>query len=440
MSEIIKIDSIDNNGRGVARRDGKAIFVDGAILNETVEANIYQKKDSFEVATATRIIKESSARVTPRCPNYGVCGGCSMQHIDPSTQVAVKQRTLEDNLWHIGKVEKAKVLPPIHGPYWGYRYRARLSVRYVRKKNDVLVGFREKKGRFVVEMDTCPVLAKRVSDLLPSLRACLNNLSCREDIPQIEVAVGDETVVLALRHMVPLSDDDTQKLIDFAKKHDIVWWTQSKGLDTLKPLLTNSSDSHKLYYDIPQFGLRMFYEPSDFTQVNPFINRTLIHRALNLLEIESSDRVADLFCGLGNFTLPLATMAKEVMGFEGSETLTERAMQGAKIHGLENKVSFTTLNLFDVDKEWLENLGFFDKMLLDPPRDGAFAVCKALTEMNPSLRPKRIVYVSCNPSTLARDVDVLVNSGSYKLLSAGVINMFPHTAHVESIAAFDLVC
>ncbi|ASY30644.1 23S rRNA (uracil(1939)-C(5))-methyltransferase RlmD [Taylorella equigenitalis] len=437
MSELLKIDSIDNNGRGVARRDGKAIFVEGAITNEIVEANIYQKKDSFEVAHTERILKESSSRVSPKCPNYGLCGGCSMQHIDPSTQVAVKQRTLEDNFKHIAKIKIPKVLPAIHGPYWNYRYRARLSVRYVRKKEDVLVGFREKKGRYVVDMHTCPVLAKPVSDLLPRLRACLKELDCKEEIPQIEVAVGEETVVLALRHMVPLSSSDFAKLKEFAHEHKIVWWSQAKGLDSLKTLDPLDSEKNNLYYDLPQFGLRMYYEPSDFTQVNPFINRTMIRRALDLLEVHQNDRVADLFCGLGNFTLPLSTIAKEVVGIEGSESLTKRAMQGAQNHGLQDKVKFSTLNLFEVDSTWLEGLGAFDKMLLDPPRDGAFAVCKALTAMNPSLRPKRIVYVSCNPSTLARDADVLVNSGAYKLLGAGVINMFPHTAHVESIAVFE---
>jgi len=435
MSEILTIESLDNEARGIARRDGKAIFVEGALPGERVEATIFRKKPSYENARAERILKQSFMRVEPKCPNYGVCGGCAMQHLEPSAQVAVKQRTLEDNFKHIAKLAIPQVLPAIYGPTWGYRFRARLSVRYVRKKDSVLIGFRERRGSYVVDMTECLVLPKSVSDLLLPLRQLIGELTIKEAVPQIEVAVGDECIVLALRHMEPLIAEDIAKIEAFAAQYHVVWWTQAKGPDTLKPL--HSEDEHRLAYSLPQFGLRMHYKPSDFTQVNYYINRSLIAKALSLLAVQATDRVADLFCGLGNFTLPLATQAREVVGIEGSSTLTDRALAAARDHHLETKTKFSTLNLFDVDVEWLRDLGYFDRMLIDPPREGAFAVAKALAQLQENERPKRIVYVSCNPATLARDAGVLVKQGGYRLVSAGVVNMFPHTAHVESIAVFE---
>ncbi|NOL49640.1 23S rRNA (uracil(1939)-C(5))-methyltransferase RlmD [Pelistega europaea] len=435
MSEILSIESLDNEARGIARRDGKVVFVEGALPGELVEANVYRKKSSFDNAHTMRILKQSFMRVEPQCPNYGVCGGCAMQHLEPSAQVAVKQRTLEDNFKHIAGLKIPQVLPAIYGPTWGYRFRARLSVRYVRKKDAVLIGFREKRGHYVVDMTECLVLPKIVSDLLAPMRELIGSLTIKEDVPQIEVAVGDSCVVLALRHMEPLIAEDIALLEQFAAQHNVVWWTQAKGPDTLKPL--NPADENRLAYALPQFGLRMHYKPSDFTQVNYFINRSLIAKALSLLAVEPTDRVADLFCGLGNFTLPLATQAQEVVGIEGSSALTDRALAAAAEHGLNHKTSFSTLNLFEVDVQWLRDLGYFDRMLIDPPREGAFAVAKALAQLTENERPKRIVYVSCNPATLARDAGVLVKQGGYRLVCAGVVNMFPHTAHVESIAVFE---
>ncbi len=435
MSEVFSIESIDNEARGIAHRDGKAIFVQGALPGEIVEANIIRKKPSYEVARTEKIIRPSFMRVEPKCPNYGVCGGCAMQHLEPSAQVAVKQRTLEDNFKHIGRITIPHVLPAIHGPSWGYRFRARLSVRYVRKKEAALVGFRERKGSYVVDMHECLVLPPRVSNLLTPLRELIAALSIREEIPQIEVAMGDEELVLCMRHMKPFNAQDLVRLDAFAAEHKIIWWLQPKGLDTIAPM--HAEDEDRLSYSLPQFGLRMHFKPSDFTQVNYHINRTLIAKALSLLGVEANDRVADLFCGLGNFTLPLATQAREVVGIEGSNTLTARALEAAQAHGLAEKTSFSTLNLFEVDVAWLRDLGYFDRMLIDPPREGAFAVAKALAALKAEERPKRIVYVSCNPATLARDADVLVHQGGYRLISAGVVNMFPHTAHVESIAVFE---
>lgn len=433
--EVLDIESLDLEARGVARRDGKVVFVEGALPGERVLARITRSKPSYDTARTERTIKASSQRVTPGCPHFGVCGGCAMQHLDAAAQVAVKQRVLEDSLAHIGKLKPAMVLAPLHGPTWGYRYRARLSVRAVRKKGGVLVGFRERRGSYVVDMRECPVMPLHVSNLLTPLRELMGTLSIPDRIAQIEVAVGDTTTVLLLRHLEALADTDIALLHAFAEKHGVTWWLQSKGPETVHPLRPQDKDI--LAYALPEFGLRMPYRPVDFTQVNHPINRSLISRALTLLDVQADDRVADLFCGLGNFTLPLATRAARVVGIEGSAGLTERALEAARQHGLDDRTTFATLNLFEVDVQWLRDLGRFDRMLVDPPREGAEAVARALAALEAAERPKRIVYVSCSPATLARDAAILVHEGGYRLQGAGVINMFPHTAHVESIAVFD---
>ncbi|HBJ67951.1 MAG TPA: 23S rRNA (uracil(1939)-C(5))-methyltransferase RlmD [Alcaligenes faecalis] len=434
MSDVLLIESLDLEGRGVAHKEGKVVFVEGALPGEEVLAETVRSKDSYDIARMTALLKASSQRAEPPCPNFGVCGGCAMQHLEPSAQVAVKQRVLEDSLGHIGKVQPGRVLAPLHGPYWGYRYRARFSMRYVPKKGGVLVGFREKNGRYVVDMTECRVLPAKVSALLEPLRSCLAGLSRPDRLPQIELAMGDKITTLTLRHMEPLTSEDIQRLQSFGQEHDISWWLQPKGPETAHPLLREDAD--KLAYALPEFDLRMPYRPTDFTQVNHDINRSLISRALTLLDVKPEHRVADLFCGLGNFSLPLARRAAEVVGIEGSSTLTERAGEAALAHNLQDKAKFTTLNLFEVDVQWLRDLGHFDRMLIDPPRDGAFAVATALAQLEKHERPERLVYVSCSPGTLARDAGVLVHQGGYTLESAGVVNMFPHTAHVESIAVF----
>lgn len=435
--EVFDIESLDLEARGVARREGKVVFVDGALPGEKVLARIVRQKASYDTARMERIIKPSSQRVEPGCPHFGMCGGCAMQHLDAAAQVAIKQRVLEDSLGHIGKVSPAMVLPPLHGPTWGYRYRARLSVRAVRKKNAVLVGFRERRGSYVADIKECRVLPPHVSNMLLPLRALVGAFAQPDRIPQIEVAVGDQTTVLLLRHMEALTDNDIALLREFGSKHNVTWWLQPKGPDTVHPL--DPADVDKLAYTLPEFGLRMPYRPTDFTQVNQSINRILISKALALLDVQPEDRVADLFCGLGNFTLPLATQASSVVGIEGSTALTERALDAARQHGLDQSTSFATLNLFEVDVQWLRDLGRFDRILIDPPREGAEAVARALAALTPAERPKRIVYVSCSPGTLARDAGILVHEGGYQLSSAGVVNMFPHTGHVESIAVFDAV-
>jgi 23S rRNA (uracil1939-C5)-methyltransferase len=435
MHEVFDIESLDLQARGVARRGGKVAFVEGALPGERVQARIINSKASFDIARVERLVHASSQRVEPPCPYFGVCGGCIMQHLEPGAQVAVKQRVLEDALWHIGKLRPGRVLPALHGPSWGYRNRARLSVRMVNKKGGVMVGFRERRSRYVTDMTHCLVLPRHVSSLLVPLRSLIGSMSTPDRLPQIEVSVGDRTTALLLRHLEPLIDSDIALLKTFAADYDVSWWLQPKGLETIHPLIPGDAD--KLAYALPEYGLRMHYRPGDFTQVNDAMNRSLVVRALALLEVTASDRVADLFCGLGNFTLPLATQARFVMGFEGNSVLTDRAQASSRLNNLQDRVQFATLDLFKIEVQWLSGQGYFDKVLIDPPREGAEAVVRSLSAAALADRPKKIVYVSCSPATLARDAGILVHEGGYRLQAAGVVNMFAHTAHVESIAVFD---
>jgi 23S rRNA (uracil1939-C5)-methyltransferase len=442
---FINIKSLDMDARGVGHLEnedgtpGKVIFVEGALPGERVSFETLRKKKNWESGRMVTLQKATSMRVEPKCPHFWHCGGCSMQHLEPSAQVAMKQRVLEDNLWHIGKTKAENIMRPIHGPTWGYRYRARLSVRWVPKKNTMLVGFHERHSSYVADMTSCEIVPPHVSKMLVPLRELVRALSIYQQIPQIELAIGEESTVLVLRIMAPLTPADEQLLKDFADQWNIQWWLQAKGPDSAYPYYPLGTE---LYYTLPEFGIRMPFKPTDFTQVNHQINRLLVHKALGLLEVERNDRVADLFCGLGNFTLPLATQGREVVGIEGSTALTTRALENARANGLDAKTTFYTRNLFEVTKDDLVALGKFDRMLVDPPRDGAVALAVALAELrltNPELMPKRIVYVSCSPSTLARDADILTHRAGYKMSKAGVANMFPHTSHVESIGVFDLV-
>ncbi|MGZ3183451.1 MAG: 23S rRNA (uracil(1939)-C(5))-methyltransferase RlmD [Telluria sp.] len=442
---LIDIDSLDMDARGVGHlppnedgTPGKVIFVEGALPGERVGFSTFRKKKNWEAATMTTLAKASSMRVTPRCEFFDICGGCSMQHLEPSAQVAIKQRVLEDNLWHLSKVKPELMMRPLHGPTWGYRYRARLSVRYVEKKGGMLVGFHEKKSSFIADMTNCHILPRHVADMLVPLRQLIRSLSIYQQMPQIEVAVGEDVTALVLRNMAPLTAADETLVKAFADQWHIQWWLQPKGPDTVYPFYPLDKELH---YLLPEFGIRMPFKPVDFTQVNHHINRVLVHKALQLLDVQPEDRVADLFCGLGNFTLPLATKAREVVGIEGSTALTERALQNAQHNGVAHKTTFYTRNLFEATTEDLIALGKFDRMLIDPPRDGAVALANALVglkEKAPELLPTRIVYVSCSPSTLARDAGILVHVAGYRMSKAGVCNMFPHTSHVESIGVFDL--
>jgi 23S rRNA (uracil1939-C5)-methyltransferase len=446
MQDILIIESLDMEARGVGHLDnedgspGKVVFVEGALPGERVRFKSFRKKSKWEAATMTELLHSSSLRVTPKCAYFGVCGGCAMQHVESSAQVATKQRVLEDNLHFIGRVDARTILRPIHGPDWGYRFRARLSVRHVPKKGGMLVGFHEKKSGFIADMKTCAILPPQVSQMLVPLRVLIASLAIRDQVPQIELAVGDgiqgKIIAMVLRVMAPPTVEDKAKLIAFADQWKVHWWLQSKGPETVVPFYP---DSEPLQYLLPEFGIRMPFKPTDFTQVNHQINRVLVSRALRLLDVQPNDRVADLFCGLGNFTLPLATQAREVIGIEGSQGLTDRALENARVNQLEDKTRFYSRNLFVFSIDDLRELGKFDRMLIDPPREGAMEVCQALAALmqtDAATCPTRIVYVSCNPATLARDAGILVQGG-YVLSQAGVINMFPHTAHVESIAVFD---
>jgi 23S rRNA (uracil1939-C5)-methyltransferase len=355
----------------------------------------------------------------------------------------VKQRVLEDNLRHLAKVVPERMLRPIEGPAWGYRWRARLSVRHVARKGVVLVGFHERKSRYVADMTRCPVLPPRVDAMLPALRSLVGEMDARDRLPQIELAVGESAsgtvIALVLRHLQPMGDADRARLRAFADEHGVQWWLQPRGPDSVHRL---DDDGPELAYALPAFGLTIPFRPTDFTQVNPAINRVLVDRAVRLLDPQPRERVIDWFCGLGNFTLPLATRCHEVLGIEGSEALVQRALENAARSGLAARTSFMVRNLFDIDAGALQSLGRADRWLVDPPREGAFALVKALVDVQAQAAPdwsppRRIVYVSCNPATLARDAGLLVHQGGWQCSAAGVVNMFPHTAHVESVAVFD---
>jgi len=344
--------------------------------------------------------------------------------------VAAKQRVLEENLARIGKVSPDIMLRALHGPSWGYRHRARLSVRLVNKKGGVLVGFHEKRSSFIADMASCEVLTPDVSALIQPLRALIVQLSNADRIPQIEIAVGEHITILVFRLLEPWTDEDALKVRSFAEEHRVQVWEQKKGPDTARPFWPDIVP--ELSYSLPEFGLVMPFRPTEFTQVNTAINRALVSRAMRLLEPQPGERIADLFCGLGNFTLPIARSGADVLGIEGSKELVERARENALRNQLSN-AHFVVDNLFEMTPEKFAALGRFDKLLIDPPRSGAIEVVKSLPDTS---APKRIVYVSCDPATLARDAEVLVHVKGYRLEAAGVANMFPHTAHVESIALF----
>jgi len=440
--EWLRIESLDLEAQGVAHNaEGKVVFVEDALPGEQVRVAVRRRKNAWEQASLVELRAESAQRVVPRCPHFGVCGGCKMQHLDVAAQVAVKQRALEDALWHLGKVRPERVLRPMQGPDWRYRQRARLSVRHVAKKGTVLVGFHERKSSFVADIASCDVLPRHVSELLLPLRALIGSMATRDRLPQIELAVGDDVTALVLRHLEPLPERDLALLRAFAAEHAIEWWLQPAGPASALPL---DGKATRLAYRLPEFGLTMAFRPTDFTQVNHAINEALVSRALRLLDPAPGDVVIDWFCGLGNFTLPLATRASSALGIEGSAALVERAAAAAAANGLAAKTSFIARNLFELDASGLAAFGSADKWLVDPPREGAFAIVKALVDRldgaadaTPWRPPERIVYVSCNPAKLARDAGLLVHRAGYRCAAAGVVNMFPHTAHVESIAVFD---
>jgi 23S rRNA (uracil1939-C5)-methyltransferase len=427
----IIIESLDQEGRGVAHVDGKTIFIDGALPTEKVTYQITRNKTTYAFANVVEILTQSNLRVTPKCPHYGLCGGCKLQHLEFSAQVASKQRLLENDLKHIGRVKPDNILPPLYGPSWGYRHKARLSVKYVLKKERVLVGFNEKATRYVADMNSCEVLTPKVSALIEPLQQLIMQMSLRDRIPQLELAVGEDgVIVLIFRIMDALQPHDESLLKEFSDAHNVHIWTQTKGPETVKPFYPSHAD---LQYSLPEFALTYPFKPNEFTQVNPQINQVMVRRAMQMLDPQAGERIADFFCGIGNFTLPIARSGALVLGLEGLQNLVARAVESSSLNNLLQNTKFTVADLFKMTPEALTGLGRFNKWLIDPPRDGAFELVNSISDDN---APQKIVYVSCNPATLARDADVLVNKKGYDLNSAGVINMFPHTTHIESIASF----
>lgn len=425
------IESLDHEARGIARQDGKTIFVEGALPGEIVEYASFRRKPNYELAQLVSVLRRSNARVEPPCPHFNICGGCAMQHVDPATQVAVKQRVLEDTLWHVGRVRPDTILPPVYGAAWAYRHRARLGVRLVPSKGGVLIGFHERRSSYIADLRSCLVLPPEVSGLLEPLRALFAALSVADRLPQLEIAVGERCTALSLRILAPLTTSDERLLREFADRHQVVFYLQPKGPDSVYRFYPKEGSS--LSYTLPEFGLEFAFKPTDFTQVNHAVNRILVAKALALLDPQPGERIADMFCGLGNFTLPIARRGASVVGVEGSPRLVERGRETAVANGLSDRVSFGVANLFECTAESFKALGHFDKMLIDPPREGAIELVKALDEE----APRRLVYVSCNAGTLARDAAILVAVKGYRLKAAGIVNMFPHTAHVESLALFE---
>ncbi|HEX6828308.1 MAG TPA: 23S rRNA (uracil(1939)-C(5))-methyltransferase RlmD [Burkholderiales bacterium] len=434
MMSTLVIESLDHEGHGVARTGGKVVFVDGALPGEEVTIRTLRRKPSFDSAEVQAVLRESSFRVAPRCPYFGKCGGCSLQHLDPTAQVAAKQRILEDNLWHIGRVRPEAMLRAVYGQPWEYRHRARLSVRYVAKKGGTLVGFHEKRSSYVVDMRSCAVLPRRISDLVAPLRDLVDRLSIRERLPQIEVACGERVDVLVLRVLAPPSPADEAQLRSFADAHSVQLWLQPGGPDSACPF--HPLDAPQLDYRLPESGISLPFRPTEFTQVNLPLNRILVRRALQVLRPRPGERIADFFCGLGNFALAVARSGASVVGYEASVALLDRAESNARHNGLEEAVAFVVADLFQATPGWIEGQGYFDKWLVDPPRDGAVELVKAIPDRE-AAAPRRVAYVSCNPATLARDAGILVHVKGYRLEAAGVINMFPHTSHVESVALFE---
>ncbi|MDT8404878.1 23S rRNA (uracil(1939)-C(5))-methyltransferase RlmD [Sulfuriflexus sp.] len=420
------IESLSHEGRGVAHLDGKAVFIDNALPGEEVRFVYTSQRKAFDQGRAVDIITPSPDRVEPACPHFLVCGGCSLQHMSAPAQVAHKQAVLLEQFHHVARLEIEDVLPPLTAEQWGYRRKARLGVRFVVKKDKLLIGFRERSSAFLTDMNSCVVLHESVGQHIEDLQALVRSLDAYQHIAQIEVAVGDDLTALVFRNLEELSTDDQAKLIDFAKAFDVQVWLQSKGPDSAMPLWPTGS---RLYYALPEYDVELDFLPTDFTQVNYAMNHQMVARAIELLELQPEHNVLDLFCGIGNFSLPLSRKARKVTGIEGSAALVARARENAERNNVTN-VDYIAADLTEYMPAADEPV---DRLLLDPPRSGALEVVARMKELN----PQRIVYVSCNIATLARDAGELVANQGYKLVSAGIMDMFPHTAHVESIAVFE---
>ena len=426
------VETLSHDGRGIARDNGKAQFVDGALPGETVMAKFISTRSKFDELRAVEVLETDDARITPPCNFADLCGGCSLQHMSGDAQIRFKEDTLREHFAHFGGIEPEEWVAPMRSPALGYRRKARLGVKYVPARESVLVGFREKRNSFLTDIDRCVVLDPRIGDRITPLRELLHGMDAYRRIPQVEVACGDDSAAMIFRNMDPLSDSDRQGLIEFGQAHELHIYLQPKGPDTVHRIWPESGEE-RLSYGMEEFDLTMKFHPMDFTQVNVDINRNMVHRAVEWLDIQPGERVLDLFCGLGNFTLPLARRAGQVVGVEGDDAMVVRGRENAELNGLSN-VAFHGADLHAdfTAQPWAAE--GFDKILIDPPRSGAQEVCEYLTAFG----AKRIVYVSCNPATLARDAGVMVRNG-YRLVRAGVMDMFPHTTHVESMAMFERV-
>ncbi len=425
----IDISDLSHDGRGVGRSGEKAIFVHGALPGETVAARLIARNRRYDEAVVTEVLQASADRVEPECPWFEQCGGCALQHLDHGAQLRFKHKRLVDNLQRIGGVEPEHWLEPLSAEPWHYRRRARLSARLVQAKGRVLVGFREKQGRFVADVGHCRVLHPAFSERLESLSRLLGELSVADAVPQIETASGDEASAIVIRHLRPLDTDDVMRLKQWSEREDIAVYLQPKGPDTVHRLWP---EQHRLSYRLPAFDLEFEFHPQHFVQVNAELNRRLVDRALELLDPRPDERVLDLFCGLGNFTLPLARRAGQVTGVEGASELIAAAQTNARANGVDN-VAFEVADLSEdvTATDWFKNT--FDAVLIDPPRSGALEILPVIAASGAG----RVLYVSCNPATLARDAGELVRSHGFRLVCAGIADMFPHTAHVESLALFE---
>jgi 23S rRNA (uracil1939-C5)-methyltransferase len=434
-SEILtgQVEGLNHDGWGVARSGGKAVFISGALPGETIEYRVRRRQRNFDEAELVRVLEPSADRIVPECAHFGTCGGCALQHLAPASQLQIKDAMLREALRRIGKVEPAQWLAPLSGDPWGYRRRARLGARFVHAKGRSMVGFRERMSSFVADIGRCPVLVPEVGNLIGELSALISRLSIPTRIPQVEVAAGDDCVVLVLRILSPLTEADRLALLQFEQQHQVRWLLQPGGPNSLEPL---QGTLPQLWYGLPEYGLRMAFEPADFIQVNGAMNRRLISHVLDLLQLDAASEVLDLFCGLGNFTLPMATRARRVLGMEGDAGLIARAQANAAANGLAN-AQFAAVNLAG-DEAALRCLtvagkGAWSHVLLDPPRTGASDILPAIAKLG----PRRVVYVSCHPGSLARDLGILITEHGFTLAAAGIVDMFPHTSHVESVAVLE---
>lgn len=426
-----RIKNLSHDGRGIALINNKKTFVNGVLPNELVRYQITKKRSSYNEATLIEILETSPARITPSCAHFGVCGGCSLQHMAMETQLALKQETLLNQLTHFAKVVPEKVIPPLSANHFGYRRKARLGVKYVLKKNKLLVGFREKASRYLADIQSCAVLHPSVGNKLTELAQLIASLTAFQHIPQIEVAIGDDEVALIFRHLTDLEEEDVTKLAAFGKAHCFQIYLQPNQPATINKIWPQD-DAAFLQYSLPQQGLTFLFHPLDFTQINLELNRLMVQQVLAFLDLKEHDSALDLFCGLGNFTLPIAKYVKHVVGVEGSHEMVLRASENARYNNLEN-TTFCTANLTADLKNapWLHRQ--YNKVLLDPPRVGAQAILPHLKQF----AAEKIVYVSCNPATLARDAGEIVHQHGYRLTHIGMMNMFPQTSHIEAMAVFE---